>query len=319
MRDFLRRAFLDHLALKVVALLLSVTLYIVVHADKDAVISFQLKVGYTMPSDRVVVSKLVDSVRVTVKGPWTRVKRFDDRAVERLHVDLSSVADGEYLFQEDLIRLPPGLRVTSINPPTMHVQFESRATRIVSVTPVVEGEPERGFRVEHRAASPSHVRVEGARSVVEAMTEVRTRPVSVAGRRDSFAEEVSLAPTNAAVTVVAPAPIRVDVTIRPEPAELTVTELPVQVRPPPGFPGILVAGASVSPPEVTVVLRGGRKAIEQVERARLAAYVDLHVDHVGRSEPRRVQVQISGQPDGVAVEVTPREVHLTVKPAAQKK
>src|SRR5687768_3913484 len=86
MNDFLRRAFLENAALKLVALLLSLTLFIVVRGDRDTTISFDLPVAYTENSNRVLVSRPVDAVRVTVKGPWTRMRHFDERAVEALRV-----------------------------------------------------------------------------------------------------------------------------------------------------------------------------------------------------------------------------------------
>lgn len=317
--DLLRRAVVENAALKIVALLLSVTLFIVVHGDKDTVISFYLKVGYTEPSDRVVTSQLVDSVRVTVKGPWTRIKRFDDRELEPLHVDLSDLADGEYSFPEDKIRLPPGIRITSINPPTIRLQFESTATKIVAVTPALEGDLDPGFHVERRTANPSHVMVRGPKRVVDALTEVKTRTIAIGGRREPFREKVALATSDEHhVTVVDPVPVEVEVVIVEKPAELRISRLPVTIRPPHGVTGFVTEGAAVAPGEVEVVLRGGWNAVEQVRRDAVTAHVELHAEDLIRRQSRAAQVQIEGVPPGVAIEVHPREITLTAPKGAGK-
>src|SRR4051812_26266858 len=105
-REFLRRAFLDNAALKLVALLLSLTLFIVVRGDRDTSISFSLPVAYTETEGRVMTSRPVDNVRVTVRGPWTRLRKFDERQVEPLRVDLGNLSDGEYVFSEETIKVP---------------------------------------------------------------------------------------------------------------------------------------------------------------------------------------------------------------------
>ncbi len=317
-RDAVRRAFVENAALKIVALLLSVTLFIVVHGDKDSVISFNLRVGYTEASDRVLVSPMVDEVRVTVKGPWTRVRRFDDRSVEPIHVDLSKLSDGDFTFQDDMIHLPPGLRVASVNPPSLRVRFESTGTKIVAVTPELAGEPARGFRIDRKVASPTHVLVRGPKSIVEAMTEVKTRQISVADKNASFQTRVELEPLEQHVTIVDAPPIDVDVQISEEPAQLGLAHVAVVVRPPPQSAVPLdPARVKIVPAVVDIVLRGGKNAIEGVDRRHIVPHVNLHAEDVGAAA-REAEVLVEGVPAGVAVEVHPNVVTLTVVPPAQK-
>ena len=79
-RPFLVRALLDELPLKIVSLVIAVTLFVIVRSDKDAATGAYVKVVYTLPQDRVLVSDPVGEVRVGVRGPWTRLQRFDERA-----------------------------------------------------------------------------------------------------------------------------------------------------------------------------------------------------------------------------------------------
>jgi YbbR domain-containing protein len=313
-KDWLRRALFENAAYKLVALLLSLTLFIVVHGDKDTVISFYLRVGYTEPVDRVFVGKPVDAVRVTVKGPWTRVRRFDERQVEPLQIDLAKLSDGEYVFSDDMIKLPPGLRVTSINPPSIRLQFEERASKVVAVRPVVDGEPAHGYRVAKLEANPAYVMVRGPKGVIDAMTEVSTRPLGVEGKSATVEDKLTLEPPEGHVEVVDRPTIEVRAIIVEDQGDLAVEHVPVVVR----WMGPQAAPATalfaVAPTEVSVRLRGPRAVLERVDSRQVTAHVTLHAEDVARPSARPARVLVEGVPAGVAIDVTPREVTLTPGP-----
>jgi YbbR domain-containing protein len=213
-----------------------------------------------------------------------------------------------------MIHLPAGLRVTSINPPSLQVRFESIGTKVVAVTPELAGDPARGYRVDKKAASPTHVVVRGPKSVIDAMTEVKTLPISVAEKSESFTQRATLERPEL-VTVVEAPPIDVTVQIAEEPAELGVAHVPVVVRLP-AATAIDAARTSVEPAVVDIVLRGGRNAIEAVDKARVSAHVDLHAEDVAGAV-RDAEIVLEGVPPGVAVEIHPRSVQLKVAPAGK--
>src|SRR5262245_22332635 len=129
-------------------MILAITLFIVVHGERDAVIAAYIPVVYSpMPEDRVLMNEPLRQVRVMVKGPWTRVKRFDEREVDPIYIDLSKVSDGEYEFQDDMVRLPPGLEVVSVNPACIRLAFKKITTTIVQHVDRLDEEHEPGFDV----------------------------------------------------------------------------------------------------------------------------------------------------------------------------
>ena len=312
MRELLRRALFENAALKAVALILSITLFILVHGERDAVIAAYIPVVYSpMPDDRVLMNDPLRQVRVTIRGPWTRVKRFDEREVDPLYIDLSKASDGEYSFQEDMVRLPPGLTVESINPASIRLEFEKTSTKVVPVVPRIEGEPEHGFKVEQISARPSHVSVRGASTIVDATRGIESRPLSVAGTKESFRERVQLAPTEAHVTLVDPKPVEVEVAIVEEASQLKLEGMTLVMRPAPGVPMPQAGRVGIEPGKVTLVLRGSRRAIENVDRAQILATVELRADDSAPGRSRRALVVTEGIPAGVAVEAQPREVTLS--------
>src|SRR5262245_10178833 len=114
LRKIARKAFVENATIKGVALILAITVFILVRGDKETERVVKVSVAYAKPDDRVLMADLPDSVSVRVRGPWTRIKRLDPENVEPILVDLTKLSDGEFLFDEDMIDLPPGLRVASI-------------------------------------------------------------------------------------------------------------------------------------------------------------------------------------------------------------
>ena len=74
-RTWLRGALLDHLAIKALALVLTLTVFLLVGSDEDREIPARIGVSYVLPEGKVLApeSERVDEVRVTIKGPWRRI------------------------------------------------------------------------------------------------------------------------------------------------------------------------------------------------------------------------------------------------------
>ena len=106
-RPLLVRIFVDELPLKVLSMVLAVTLFVLVRNDKDATSGAYVKVIYTLPEDRVLVSDPVAEVKVAVRGPWTKLQHLD-RSLEPIRIDLTRVHTPDVRIDEDTIKLPAG-------------------------------------------------------------------------------------------------------------------------------------------------------------------------------------------------------------------
>jgi YbbR domain-containing protein len=303
----IKGAFVDNLRLKFVALVLSVTLFILVNSDKDAVIGAHIGVSYTMPEDKVLVSEPVDQVRITVKGSWRRIKRFDEREVGNIHVDLTNFVSGEYQFQEDELRLPDGLELLSINPPSIRVTFESRAEKSVPITIPTTGTPPRGYKVDRIVANPSHVVVRGAESVVAAISGVRTREINLDRRTKSFTETPALVKPEAYLEIVDTNAVEVDVRLIEELVMRELGNMPVGIVAGSTLPGVTADRFVTEPAEVKVVVRGSVLAVERVGE-NVVPIVRVFAEDLAPGTARERDVAVLDAPDGVSFELIPRRV-----------
>jgi YbbR domain-containing protein len=300
MKNWLRAAFVDNAAIKFVSLVLAVTIFILVNTGQDVDIGVTVPVRYNMPKDKVLVSERVDQVRLSIRGSWRRTKRFDEREIEPIQIDLSERGDGVLLFQEDMVRLPHGLKLLSIAPQSVPLRFERVASRSVPVVARTVGQPAPGYHLVGAVPVQGTVTVRGAQSAVARVDRVDSIEVALDGRGESFNTTASLI-TPPGVELADPQ-VPVQVTIA---ADETTRQLPpvrVAVRPVFGT-GDLGDRFAIAPPLVAVTLHGTPEQIERAVAAGVEAYVKLSPD-----DPAGHAIEVMVRAEGVGHEVAPAEV-----------
>jgi YbbR domain-containing protein len=306
-RAVLRRWFLHDSLLKGVSLALAMVLFVVVRGDKDAATGGFVKVIYLLPKDKVLTSDPAAELKISVRGPWTRVSRFDEHDVEPVRVDLQSVPSGDFRFGEDMIKLPVGLRLSSITPASVKLTFEPRVERTVPVQPTTEGEVAPGYRVVRSTASPREVRVVGAKSVVEGMQRASTRPLRIADARATVSGAVRLEAPPPHASFDPDPQVEVEVEVVQAIGERTLSAVPVRVT------GLSRLDGSLEPELADVVLRGPAEALQQVAPGSPSLLVDAQAEDARPIGTFRKRISVVGLPQGVAAEVRPESVTLVTR------
>lgn len=311
---FVRGAVLENASLKFVALVLSITIFVMVNTEKDAVISIDVEIAYTMPEDRVLISDPVDKLRVSVTGSWRRVRRFDERELDPVRIDLTNMPSGEFVFQKEMIRLPRGLRVRSISPLSMRLLFDKRVAKEVRVRVTTIGTPQRGYKMSARSFRPEKVIIRGPAGELSGIDEVRTSDVSLDGKSSTFRTVVPVITSNSRIEVVGKRDIEVNVTMEPELVAREIGPLPVVVHAGSGIAQPVKTRFVTTPAAVSVVLRGPAAVVDVLAKDALEAYVQLYAEDAVTGKTRKAAVLLQGVPTGVGVEIRPREVVLKMAP-----
>lgn len=306
-RSWLAGALFNELPLKVVSLLIALTLFALVRSDKDASSAVYVKVIYSLPKDRVLVSEPVPEVRVTIRGPWTRLSRLGERELPPIEVDLAFHRGGNFHFDESLVKAPPGVRVTAITPSDARLEFQPKISREVSVQPILEGEPAEGYRVAKVTAVPSTIRIEGAQNALEGLRRVRTRPLRLAGTNAPVRGEVTLENLPRYTSVEGNATIVVEADIKPMIVERVFDKVPIAVA------GLTKHEGVVQPAEAKVILRGPSDVLEGISADRLNLAIDAQLEDTRGPGTTQKRLVPSGLPAGVAAEVRPEAVKLTLR------
>jgi YbbR domain-containing protein len=300
------RIFADELPIKVLSMVLAVTLFVLVRNDKDATSGAYVKIIYTLPEDRVLVSDPVSEIKVSVRGPWTKLQHLD-RSLEPIRIDLTRVHTPDVRIDEDAIKVPAGVRVSSIVPSEVHVEFEPRVTRDVPVQPILEGQPADGYRVAKVIAEPAHMRVDGAKSAVEGIERVPTRPLRITDARGPVKGDVALEAPPLHTRFLDSTTVSVRVDVRPAMVERVFEDLPVKVV------GLTHMDASLDPPTARLVIRGPSPLVGDVSDKTVSLKVEASLIDT-RPPAKYIRTPtVSGLPAGVAAEEQPDTIMLTTR------
>jgi len=302
LRRFIHGALFENVGLKALSLILAITVFLLVNTDRDREIAARVGVSYTLPPDRVLVSERLDEVRITIKGRWQRLRKFDERSLDRINIDLRRATTGEVPITADMFDLPSGLQITSISPKSVRVVFDRRVEKLVEVMPQLAGRPMHGYFVSEVKPQPATLRVRGAAGTLAALSAVRTQDVSVEGRTESFTADTA-AITPDGVEPEGSATISVQIVIDEELVTRKMPGLAVRAA----GDGVDPAKWKVTPAQVDVSLTGTVLAIEKAK----ATLVPVVRPSAGDTRSREVAVSIEGLPPGVGVKIWPERVKVS--------
>jgi YbbR domain-containing protein len=306
---WIRGALFDNAGIKLLALILALTVYLLVNTDEHREINARVRVAYVLPPDKALVSERIDEVRVTIRGRWRRIKQFDEREIDRIDIDLTGVTTGEVVITPDMIDLPRGLEITSIHPKVIHVAFEEMATKRVPILPSFGGRPLQGYQVvaPRSSVDPPMITVRGAAGVVDELESVRTREIRVDGRSEDFVATVQPL-AEEGVELDPEGPVEVQVVIEEELVTRRLGSVPVELRA--EILGFDPSRWRVAPAKVDVMLTGPVVTVEEWmdEGIHVVAIVPPEASAPRAAGSIEVPVMVDGAPPGVGVRVSPEKV-----------
>jgi YbbR domain-containing protein len=211
----MRRWVFNDFGLKLFSLVMAFLLWAVV--SRDPVTEVQLSSAiefHGVPDNMEVSSVSLPQAQLRLRGPSRLVNRLGPGNVH-VQLDLADVHPGERTFplSAQNVSLPEGVEVVQIVPSEVHIHFDQRSTRIVSVEPRVTGKLASGFTITKVSSDPAQVTITGPQKRVSLVDSATTDPVDATGvlGRGSFTTNAYV--TDPLVQVVNPQPVRVTVVV----------------------------------------------------------------------------------------------------------
>jgi YbbR domain-containing protein len=261
-----------HFGLKVLSLGLALMLWMVVSGEETVERGLRVPLELQQfPPGVELHDDAPSTVDVRVRGASGALSRVSPGDIVAV-LDLRGARAGRRLFHltPEQVRAPFGVEVIQVTPPTVAMVFEPGASRLVPVTPDIEGDPAPGYVIGKVTTDPPTVEMIGPASAVERVSEAITEPISMDGASAPVRENVTVGFLDPAVRLKLPRSANVLVDVLPGPEERVIRERPVHLR-------NVTAGLSAEavPPVVDVRLRGSRAALSRVDADDVSAYVDL--------------------------------------------
>jgi YbbR domain-containing protein len=184
----------NNMGLKVSAVLISVLLWFFVTSRGQTEMSIQVPLEFKdVPAGLGIVNTSAKSVNVTIKGQ-ERIMRSMKPGDIRVFVDLAKARKGEGSFHvnNDDIKLPYAMAVMNVDPSMVRVKMEEAISKTVAVRPVLMGVPERGFEIRAVEVVPKSMVIQGLRSEVRKVNEIKTEAMDISGIDVTTTQELNV-------------------------------------------------------------------------------------------------------------------------------
>ncbi len=259
-RHLFRRIFLEDWLTKVIALFITVALWLGVTGLRapttERLRDITLK---SRVSDTIEVTNIsVQEVDLLVTGDKRKIDQIKE---ENLIVvlDLTDVQAGDRTIQitsENVnVELPTGVRLEEVQPNKIAVKLETVTEREIAVKVETEGTVPENFEVYSKTVAPQKVRVRGPESFIKSLDSVPTEKVSLENRQEDFiAQRIPLNIADSKVTVLDTNVVDVAFRIGEKRIERLFT-VPVQT--------------ATEKKTATVILYGGRSVLESLKAENL--------------------------------------------------
>lgn len=221
----------NNLGLKIVALILSLILWMIVSAQRREQVTeqaFRLPLQFTgIPEGLIVTSADVpEYITVRLRGPESRIQTFSARN-RSVQVDLSQATAGEVdqAISDAQIDIRDPLEIVSIDPPRVTLELERRDQKIVPVRPFTVGTLPAGYELGEVSVNPAQALISGPRSAIQETTEVATERIILSERRSSFTlQRISIVTDDPLIRVVEPQMVQVTIVVLEIPDQLPIDQ-----------------------------------------------------------------------------------------------
>ena len=278
------------------------------------IISFE-KVVTEVPIDirvdegRAIGDRSDHTVIVTMRGSKDSVWGLERDDVE-VGVDVQGAALGTMIIslEPKHVKAPPGVRIVKVEPDRLYLSLDEEGQRSIPVKPSVQGVLPDGYEVEDMVCKPKSVQLFGSRQKLGEIDTVRTAPIDVEGRLQSFKSRAQIVPPSETwVARVDPEYVTVEVAITERSSNRELQDVRIRTLSDPEASVVVV----LSETHVQLTLGGQSQILDDLNQQSVRAYVDCAELASGATNLVPVQVHV---PPGVMVtRVEPAEVIVSLR------
>ena len=272
------------------------------------VVVADVPVTVTAGEGRAVSDKSTDTVNITFRGSRDDIRFISSDQIE-MKIDVSKHSNRlrqTVKFSPRYVKAPSRAHAVRFDPPEVTVTIDREVERVLPVKAVLEGELPPGVQMEQAICTPASVKVRGAERLLSELEQVRTVPVSLDGRYNSFKTHVAVASAGQPWTVF-PERVTAEISLVQGVAIRRIENS--YVRP------LMVSDDTrtvrIRPEKVAVTLRGSPQRTEELNARDVYTYIDCTELREAADYEVPVRVDV---PAGLQLEkIEPAAVKVTVK------
>ncbi|MBN2714498.1 MAG: hypothetical protein JXX14_01510 [Deltaproteobacteria bacterium] len=309
---FLKEAFTENKGLKLIALVITLGLFISVRAQEKVERWIDVEVEVVYPPKQagvVLTNKPIREVRVAIRGRRSMVNDIKNEPSHVVQMDLSNrkrPGMSTFFFEPENFNFN-GVEVVDIKPEAVSIRIEKLETRRLPVKIKTVGRLKEGTRFEKSPeVVPDMVEATGPASVIRSVTSLYTEEVGIDGLDvGPYREDVPLVPIEG--LEYAQDKFSVSFKIIPRMGQRMVSSLSIRH----GLSDDVQV--NIVPSEIAVTLYGPQLSLDRMDLSVISPVADVKDIQLAKPGKYRVPVKIEGLPEDIEVKTTvPSFVELDI-------
>jgi hypothetical protein len=242
---------------------------------------FSVPLSVETDSSMIPASPWPGMVRITLRGDANAIYPILEDDI-RAYIDLNRYAEpGTYRAPVQIRRQGTAVRTEAleiaVDPLELMVTLDERLAKTVSVQASFRGVVDPGYELSSYTLEPSHVAVEGPKSIVADIEELSTDYIELAGRSEDFSSTVRILNNEPLLVIRGNGFAEFHGTVREKQRAESFENLPIRIEGLAGrFSGELEIGSG------SVRIEGGQTIFDRTKDRDIRLYVDCSsIDSVG--------------------------------------
>jgi len=243
-----------------------------------------LPVDYAnIPDDMILTNFHTDKIEVRIKCQPKHIEKLSKKSLvypADIYTDLAfdpaggtdAIEPGRYLLPVDKTRIPIGrsASIVKITPSYLSIRLETKVTRVFKVTVPSIGEAAKGYMALSPVCEPATVALTGAKSLINRIEQLSTKPVDLTNANENFKKEVPLDLGQPELFTAAQSIFVVSVRVQPLTGTRTIEQIPIELQNRPG------KKISIEPPTISIDLKGPQEKLNNTTLTNnIHAFMDL--------------------------------------------
>lgn len=297
--------------LKLLSLLFALFLwYFVVGEDKvDMNVTIPVEI-VNLPRDLVISNQFKKQLEVTISGQRSLIRGLTEQHINR-SIDLSDAVPGTVVEQNqpDSIKLPRGLNILRIQPPTITLLLDRLIQKELAIEPVLVGKVHKDFVLDSVIPDPPTLEISGPQAVLGNEKILKTAPIDINNLDRSFVKQTSLDLQTEIADLIGEPIVAVRINIVELKKEVKLTGIPVEFEPAGGKETEIIY--LTKPPTVTVIAEIPQRFIKKTKDMNSLFRATIKPENP-KTGSLKLKVIVEAPPQAKILSVSPDMVTLEI-------
>ncbi len=295
----------NNLPQKLLALVGSLTLFVVVLSDRNMTVTFdEIPVSLRIPEGYAQLGAgATQKVNVKVYGRASKLRQLTRDDLGSITImPPSREGNVQVTLHADMLSIPDGVKVEKFQPEFVGVTLEPLARRSVPLTTdhAFTGELAPGYQLGEIKVTPAEIEITGAKSLVDETTQLYIEPIDLTGKAASFTVMRWAILNRTGVQATTSSRVEVSVNIVSKAKQHVILGVPI-------VPLNLTKNHEFVPSTIDLTLVGDEESLAKIDPSHLFITIDASQDENQSTHARLIEqreIDVPNLPAGVGFDET---------------